>query len=121
MERGDRGGVAWAGEVERGRFGGGLRVVALLALAISLAAGPEDLAVLVTPDVDLAFPARERQEGELLDQALSCERRPGRTGCKGAEVGAGDHVLRVSPAFRLPFQCSILCSRVRLSLAQSRR
>ncbi|WP_384464920.1 hypothetical protein [Streptomyces sp. NPDC057543] len=39
---------------------GGLRVVVLLVLAVTLAAGPDDLPVLVTPDVDLALPAGER-------------------------------------------------------------
>ncbi|WP_185912888.1 hypothetical protein [Streptomyces sp. WAC06128] len=34
--------------MEQGSFGGGLRVVALLVLAVTLAAGPDDLPILVT-------------------------------------------------------------------------
>lgn len=70
QERGDGRGVARAGEVEQGRFGGGLRVLLLLVLAVALAAGPDDPPVLVTPDVHLALPARERARGKLFDQAL---------------------------------------------------
>jgi hypothetical protein len=54
--------------VEQRRFGGGLRVV--LVLAVALAAGPDDPPVLVTTDVDLALAAGERAGGELLDQTL---------------------------------------------------
>lgn len=57
--------------MEQRRFGGGVgAVVVLLVLAVALTAGPDDPPVLVTLDVDLALPARERPGGELLDQAL---------------------------------------------------
>ncbi|GAA1291678.1 hypothetical protein GCM10009579_65940 [Streptomyces javensis] len=62
----DRRGVARAGEVQQGRFGGGLRVVQFLVLA----AGPDDPPVFVATDVDLALAAGERAGGELLDHAF---------------------------------------------------
>ncbi|GGY52653.1 hypothetical protein GCM10010384_68080 [Streptomyces djakartensis] len=42
----------------------------LLALAVALAAGPDDPPVLIALEVDLAFAAGERAGGEPLDQAL---------------------------------------------------
>ncbi|GHB30904.1 hypothetical protein GCM10010346_62860 [Streptomyces chryseus] len=55
--------------MEQGGFGGGLRVV-LLVLAVALAAGPDDLPVLVAPDVDCALAAGERAGSELLDESF---------------------------------------------------
>jgi hypothetical protein len=51
--------------VQQRRFGSGLHVVLLV-----LAAGPDDLAVCVAPDVDLALAAGESAGGELLDESF---------------------------------------------------
>lgn len=95
QERRDHRGVARAGEVEQGSFGGGLRVVVVLVLAVPLAAGPDDLPILVTPDVNLALPARERAGSELHDKSLIMTAEPLEDRHKGAERGTGDHVGRV--------------------------
>lgn len=71
QERRDGGRVAGSGEVEQGRFCGGLGVVVLLVLAV-LAAGADDLAVGVAFHVDLAgvLAAGEGAGGELLDESF---------------------------------------------------
>jgi hypothetical protein len=75
------------------RFGSGLRVV-LPVLAVTLAAGPDDLAVFVPPDVDLGLPAGQSAGGELLDESLSMTAESLEDRYKGG-AGAGDHVGRV--------------------------
>lgn len=101
QERRDRRGVARAGEVEQGSLGGGLRVVVLLVLAITLAAGPDDLPFLVTPDVNLALPARERAGSELLNKSLIMTAEPlERTATRGRNEALATMLVGSSPGSR---------------------
>lgn len=92
-ERRDRRGVARAGEVQQRRLGRGAGAVFLLALA--LAAAPDDLAVLVALEVDLANSVGEGTGGELLDQVLVVAAQALEYVFEGAVAGGGDYVRRV--------------------------
>lgn len=84
------------GEVEQGRFGGGLGVVVLLVLVV-LAVGADDPAFFVALDVDLALLVAPGQStgGELLNESFIMRAEALEYGYEGAERGAGDHVVGV--------------------------
>lgn len=94
QERGDRGRVPGRGEVEQGRFRGGVGVV-LLALTVTSAAGADDPPLLVPPDMNLALAARQSPGGELLDEALIVTARALEDGDQSGIRGGGDHVFGV--------------------------
>jgi hypothetical protein len=81
--------------VQQGRFGGCLRVVLLLVLAVARAVGPDDPSVFVAPHLDLALAACESAGGELLDESFIVTAQALEDRFKGVERGAGDHALRV--------------------------
>ncbi|MBT2488613.1 hypothetical protein J7E96_08760 [Streptomyces sp. ISL-96] len=95
-------------------FGSGLRVVLLLVLALTLAVGADDPAVLVTLDVHppLVLATGQGAGSELLDQALVVRAQALEHGYKGAR----HHAPRAEPVAGQPGTQTAVLARPRFLL-----